>query len=108
MAKSKAELKELVDDYRMERRVLFKEIKALKEQIEDSDDIPTIAYMCGSADGKDNTRHAVEWFLEIWQMVPPTDDDAYDECEKSLIHALNGVAKSVGITRTIRHWSDNH
>ena len=71
------------------------------------DDIPTIAYMCGSADSKDYIREHVRWFLEIWQMVPPSEDDAYDECERSLIHALNEVAKAVGITEPVKHWSEN-
>lgn len=73
---------------------------------EDTDDIPTIAYMCGSADQKDHIRKAVEWFLECWETPPPKHGVAYDECEATLLQALADVAKSVGITRSVKHWMD--
>lgn len=77
------------------------------EVLKDEPDTPTIVYMHGLADKEAHIKVFVEWFLEVWQMVPPAYDDAYFECEKSLIHALNEVARSVGITRAIRHWSKN-
>ncbi len=49
---------------------------------------------------------AVEWFLEVWETPPPKYDVSYDECEASLIKALQDVANAVGITRPIKHWMD--